>query len=367
MRFMYIITEQLKPSDNPFAPLEGEDQKLFLASIEECGILEPLLVSKTGEGYYEILAGHNRYWAAVKLGIKELPCIVYEGDATDAIFDTNTCRRQFSREEKARFIKEKPDWRIKKMTQSVYPMLIPEIIGLYEEGTLSSQFVISIAHNYDTTMQENLVNALKKEIEVVRNMDEDTENLKRELEKTRQDGQKLRKQLQDRDTEIRDLRLKESRQKELLQEKMDEFENLKGKVGQEVRREFEADIEELRGNLAEMSHAVKAKQAEIDSLKENSRKVADIEKQYISEINAQKVLNKELANHYAMEIAKYSNPQLVNQKLDLINQSLKAAAQHLASFPPPSDAVAGMEKKLDCIEESASRVRKLLKEAPAQV
>ena len=49
------------------------------ASIREHGVLQPLLVTPAGDNY-TILAGHRRHAAAALLGLKEVPCVVLDGD-----------------------------------------------------------------------------------------------------------------------------------------------------------------------------------------------------------------------------------------------------------------------------------------------
>lgn len=74
--------------DNPnnhFAPLSEEAWEEFKGSIKEMGILTPLIVRKAEqEGFYEILAGHNRKNAAKEIGLTKLPCIVVEADDVEA-------------------------------------------------------------------------------------------------------------------------------------------------------------------------------------------------------------------------------------------------------------------------------------------
>jgi len=53
-------------------------------SIKEKGILEPLLVRRIAEGY-ELIVGERRWRAAQKAGLKEVPIIVKEVDAREAL------------------------------------------------------------------------------------------------------------------------------------------------------------------------------------------------------------------------------------------------------------------------------------------
>lgn len=73
-----------KISVNPFQPRTEFDESRLLElaqSIRENGLIQPVVVRKTGEDTYEIIAGERRYRAMLMIGQMEVPCIVTE--ATD--------------------------------------------------------------------------------------------------------------------------------------------------------------------------------------------------------------------------------------------------------------------------------------------
>src|SRR5580700_10099807 len=55
--------------------LDNEDP--LVASVRKHGILEPLIVSQDGNSSYRIIDGVRRFWALVKLDIRDVPCIIY--------------------------------------------------------------------------------------------------------------------------------------------------------------------------------------------------------------------------------------------------------------------------------------------------
>ncbi len=68
--------EEIKP--NPFQPRKafGDEQlQELVGSIQEKGILQPLVVRRKGSGY-ELIAGERRWRAAQKAGMKEVPIII---------------------------------------------------------------------------------------------------------------------------------------------------------------------------------------------------------------------------------------------------------------------------------------------------
>lgn len=79
-----IPTKDIVP--NPFQPRKSFDEdKLseLSQSIKENGILQPLTVRKTKNGY-ELVAGERRLRAAKMLGFSAVPCIVYDFDDTQS-------------------------------------------------------------------------------------------------------------------------------------------------------------------------------------------------------------------------------------------------------------------------------------------
>lgn len=67
------------------------------ANISQVGVLQPLCVRLLPGGSYQTLAGHCRTRAAIKAGLSEVPCIVYDhcnDNAAEIIFDgTNLLQR----------------------------------------------------------------------------------------------------------------------------------------------------------------------------------------------------------------------------------------------------------------------------------
>ena len=73
---VYIDIHNIKPNENqPRKVFNEEKIQELSASILEHGIIQPLVVRKHNKGY-EIVAGERRWRAAIKGGLKEVPCIV---------------------------------------------------------------------------------------------------------------------------------------------------------------------------------------------------------------------------------------------------------------------------------------------------
>lgn len=91
---------------NPYKVRDDADMESLEESISEQGIAMPLLVRplENTEGEYEIISGHRRLFAARRLGLKEVPVIVYDISREDAIVmlvDSNLFREHVLPSEKA--------------------------------------------------------------------------------------------------------------------------------------------------------------------------------------------------------------------------------------------------------------------------
>jgi len=85
--------------DHPFKLYTGKRLEDMVESIEENGILSPVIVLKKGTNY-EILSGHNRVNAARLVNLKTVPCIVKENltdkESYTYVIETNLMQRSFS-------------------------------------------------------------------------------------------------------------------------------------------------------------------------------------------------------------------------------------------------------------------------------
>lgn len=95
-----LSVDAVKPfHDHPFRLYEGERLKDMVESVREHGILNPVIVLQTDDGY-EMLSGHNRQNAAKAAGLKEMPAIVKKGlteeEAYIYVIETNMLQRSFA-------------------------------------------------------------------------------------------------------------------------------------------------------------------------------------------------------------------------------------------------------------------------------
>ena len=107
-----IPIEQLTGFRNhPFQVKDNEELQALCDSIREYGVLSPLLARPMEHGY-EIVSGHRRRAAALKLGLETLPVLVREmtdDEATILMVDSNIQRENLLPSEKAFAYKMKMD------------------------------------------------------------------------------------------------------------------------------------------------------------------------------------------------------------------------------------------------------------------
>lgn len=73
------------PSQQPRRYFDPDKLKQLQLSIEQHGVLEPLLVRPKGNGHYELVAGERRYRAAQAAGLSEIPVVIRELSDTEAL------------------------------------------------------------------------------------------------------------------------------------------------------------------------------------------------------------------------------------------------------------------------------------------
>lgn len=73
---------------NPHQPRQHFDHAALedlVSSIQELGIIEPLIVSRRGDGTYELIAGERRLRAARIAGLDTVPCVIREATEQDKL------------------------------------------------------------------------------------------------------------------------------------------------------------------------------------------------------------------------------------------------------------------------------------------
>lgn len=102
---VYLPTEDLVDySEHPYKVLDNDDMRELAKSIEEYGVLEPLIVRPLDDNQYEILSGHRRRMAAEIAGEKTVPAMIINQSDVDAaitVVDSNLHRENILPSERA--------------------------------------------------------------------------------------------------------------------------------------------------------------------------------------------------------------------------------------------------------------------------
>jgi ParB family chromosome partitioning protein len=81
-----IDIEKIIPSDNQPRKIFRDDAlKELAASIKERGVLQPVIVSRVGDGTFRLIAGERRWKAAALAGLKKISALIKDVSSQDAI------------------------------------------------------------------------------------------------------------------------------------------------------------------------------------------------------------------------------------------------------------------------------------------
>lgn len=79
--FKQLPLHRVEPNpDQPRQDFNEEELQSLAESIRVHGVIQPLTVRETGDGYYQIIAGERRWRASRLAGLTEIPALVIEAD-----------------------------------------------------------------------------------------------------------------------------------------------------------------------------------------------------------------------------------------------------------------------------------------------
>lgn len=173
-----IEMERLRTFTNHPFKVIGDSQMIELQdSIKKYRVLNSLIVRPRKEGYYEIISGHRRKYAAERLGYKKIPVIIrmmQDDEAVVTMVDSNLQREQITPSEKAYAYKIKYDtltytreWHVAVYITVAFVIFIASMIlqHAFLAGRIIFTIFVSIAvaiigagwKAYDTEIQRNTV------------------------------------------------------------------------------------------------------------------------------------------------------------------------------------------------------------------
>ena len=156
------IGELFPFKNHPFKVLDDESMQRTVESVEQYGVLSPLIARPRPEGGYEIISGHRRQHAAQLAGLDTLPVIVRNMDDDAAVLlmvDSNLQRETILPSERAFAYKMKLeamhilDEIIDKMVRQIFSRLR----GIPKEQLITSRYA------KETAERKNHLQALQAE------------------------------------------------------------------------------------------------------------------------------------------------------------------------------------------------------------
>lgn len=83
---LYLDTDRIMPGKHQPRKVFNEIAlKELSASIKEKGILQPIIVSRTGDGAFNLIAGERRWRAAMLAGLKKIPALIKNVASKDTL------------------------------------------------------------------------------------------------------------------------------------------------------------------------------------------------------------------------------------------------------------------------------------------
>jgi ParB family chromosome partitioning protein len=81
-----VSIDKIKPNpDQPRTSFNREELEELAASIEQAGLLQPILVRPMNDGTYQIIAGERRWQACKLIGMKSVPIRIREADDNEVL------------------------------------------------------------------------------------------------------------------------------------------------------------------------------------------------------------------------------------------------------------------------------------------
>lgn len=108
-KFLMLKPSQIKEDKNPKRKHNPIELEALLGSISASGIIEPLILCKEKGHTYRLISGSKRLFCAREIGMRRVPCIVYNIAAADGrIYSliTSICRYETHYLESAERIRE---------------------------------------------------------------------------------------------------------------------------------------------------------------------------------------------------------------------------------------------------------------------
>ena len=168
------IGELFPFKNHPFKVLDDESMQRTVESVEQYGVLSPLIARPRPEGGYEIISGHRRQHAAQLAGLEMLPVIVRNMDDDAAVLlmvDSNLQRENILPSERAFAYKmklealdivgqEAGDSRNQVHRFIRLTNLVPELLDMVDEKKIAFNPAVELSY-LDEAQQRDFLEAME--------------------------------------------------------------------------------------------------------------------------------------------------------------------------------------------------------------
>ena len=285
-----ILIERLVLTDNP---VQEQDYRPIMESIESVGLQYPLLVVANEDGYYHIVDGRTRYKALKQLNWKEIPCIVVNNDPEILALTVEVYRRHLP--------KELVEQYNRKISQLAYENLInqlnaiksalpeetyKELENYAKENVFKAKSEVEKIYNAINSLDVKTIehylfstSKLAKEKEIISKrameLEQQAQQFRMKLEQAiaernrlREEYENLRKAMKNNIESLVERRLQEVLST-MESESQEKYEKLKQKIQDEIEEKYKSELQEYIRQIQDQSNAIKRLMQEKEKLQEN--------------------------------------------------------------------------------------------------
>jgi hypothetical protein len=399
---IFVPTGELHVKDQPMPELSQEAKEGLKKSIAKFGIIYPLVVKKTDQGY-EIQDGRTRYDLGRELGHTVFRCELDTSDSPERKvikYDVEVYRRNLSEADCAKFIGIR-NAELRQVEQTVLQEFLKNVIPEYHS-------IILQHHAVDPRKAETLARTLsvlphdlQKELgipletpatvtesigekgaieERIRELEEEASKLKESkkgVEAQLQEAQGLIKSFKANFESALDLRLEKMRteltetlsaENKSAEDIARQIEDAEIKARQEAEKEFKKDIDEMNTKLVEMSKRLQSvnrdlssRDDEIKGLKAAVREKSELAQKYFDE-----------SSFFKTMVTKIKKPEEGIKALGIAGRQIDSAIGIFAGSPIEDvvreeifSAIAPLEEQLAKLKELCAEKAEVKKKKSA--
>lgn len=363
-----------------FDPLAESELADLRDSIKTCGIINNLILVRSGNGYI-LLSGHHRKMLAAEMGMDEVPCSLAEtqNEVIEALFD-NVNRRQLTEQKRREMVNLKgvmsekmyaenlaPEWYSLLKKRKITLSLANQLMALDTEDQMAIFASVSsepaavpeaIQKKHDDEKSE-LARTHKAEINSLVTKYEGTiETLRDDLKRSRdkltlltEEKKKAEESLMENNRTVENLKAE-------VKKKLEELEEKKGTITVEVRKEFQSEIQVLVKERETRETAIKAKQDEISNLNQNISSLKNNIEGLESKSKLWELECHRLAEQYNKTVQHYSNPALVEVQLQVISELVEALIRFVKNHKWDEDTLKMADRYRKELDEQMVRLSK---------